>query len=93
VIGYSAIADMAGGILFFDKTAGALSSTAIKNVSSNFDGLSRDDRLRYDTPKFYGVSLAASHVTDDQWDVAVFQSGKFGDFKVAGAASYADPNN
>ncbi len=93
VVGYSAITDMAGGLLFFDKNTNALSSTRIKNVASNFDGLSRDDRLRYDTPKFYGVSLAASHVADDQWDLAIFQSGRFGDFDLAGAAGYADPNN
>ena len=93
VVGYSSISDMAGGLLLFDKSTGALSSTRIKDVSSNFDGLSRDDRLRYDTPKFYGISLAASHVSNDKWDLAIFQSGTFGDFDVAGAAGYADPND
>jgi hypothetical protein len=93
VVGYSSVADMAGGLLFFDNTANALSSTAIKNVSTNFDGLGRDDRVRYDTPKFYGISLQASQIADDKWDAAIFQSGTFGDFDLAGAAGYADPSD
>ncbi len=91
IIGYSSISDMSGGILFFDDNTGALSSTKIGSVSTNFDGLGRDDRLRYDTPKFYGFSLAASTISNDKWDLGLFYSGKYGTFKVAGAFGYAEP--
>lgn len=91
VVSFSNVGLMAGGLLFFDKSANALSSTKIKNVSSNFDGLGRDDRIRYDTPKFYGFSVAASHVSNDKWDLALFHSGKYGAYEVAGAFGYSEP--
>jgi len=91
VVGSSSISNMAGGILFFDKSANALSTTKIGSVSTNFDGLSRDDRVRYDTPKFFGFSLASSYVANDKWDLGVFHSGKYGDLKVAGAFGYSEP--
>ena len=56
VVGYSSIADMAGGQLFFDNDTDTLSNTTIGDVFNNFDGLGRDDCLRYDTPNFYKAS-------------------------------------
>lgn len=56
--------------------------------TSNLDGGSRDDRLRYDTPSFGGFSLATSYVTGGEADVAARYSGKFGGVAVKGAASY-----
>ena len=54
VVTFSELNDLAGGILFFDDAANALTDIAIGDVFSNFDGLSRDDRVRYDTPKIVG---------------------------------------
>jgi len=91
VVGYSSIADMAGGQLFFDNDTDTLSNTTIGDVFNNFDGLSRDDRLRYDTPNFYGFFASGSVVSGDAADVALFYSAKLGDFKLAAAAAYSDP--
>jgi hypothetical protein len=91
VVGYSSIADMAGGQFFFDNDTDTLSNTTIGDVFSNFDGLSRDDRLRYDTPDFYGFVASGSVVSGDAADVALRYSAKFGDFKLAAAAAYSDP--
>ena len=82
---------MAGGLFFFDKAMNALSTTKIGNVSSNFDGLGRDDRVRYDTPNFYGFSAAASAVADDKLDAALTYGRKFGDFKTTAAVGYSEP--
>ena len=91
IIGYSSIVDMAGGIYFFDKTSNSLSSTQIGNVFDNMDGLGRDDRLRYDSPKFYGLAASASVVSGNAADVALRYSAEIGETKVAAAAAYSDP--
>ena len=59
VVGYSLVSDMAGGP-FFRLDDGDLSSVHVKDAFTNFDGLGRKLRVRYDTPKFAGFSLATS---------------------------------
>lgn len=56
--------------------------------TSNLDGASRSDRLRYDTPSFGGFSVGTSYLSDGRADVAARYSGKFGGVAVKGAASY-----
>lgn len=90
VINYSSVGDQAGGLKFRDSD-GNLLDFDIGNVFSNFDGLSRRDRLRYDSPKFYGFQLSGSAVSDDRWDVAARWAAQGHGFKVAAAASVADP--
>ncbi len=61
VAAYSGVADMAAGIEFREP-AGSLSGIKISDVFNNLDGLGRDNRLRYDTPRFRGANLAVSLV-------------------------------
>lgn len=89
VIGYSGVTDFAGGLFLRDSKTNQLSNLRINNVTSNLDGLSRDDRIRYDSPKFNGFSLATSAVADDRYDVALFYGDRLGDFELRGAAAYA----
>lgn len=102
VVGYSGIQDLAGGILFTDGITGALTTTNVGRVFNNFDGLSRQDRVRYDSPKFAGFTVSASigdgninfgsgapDSDDEIWDVAVRYAGKLGDIKIDSAAAYA----
>jgi hypothetical protein len=91
VVGYSGIGDMAGGLLFRDG-GGALTAIRIKDVFSNFDGLSRDDRLRYDTPGFGGLKFSASTAANEKWDVAARYAADHGTFKATAALAYADPH-
>ncbi|MDA1000160.1 MAG: porin, partial [bacterium] len=70
VINYSAIQDMAGGISFRDRVTKAKVAT-IKQVYDDFDGLSRRDRARYDSPKLWGLQFSTSHAQGDAWDVAL----------------------
>jgi len=87
VIGYSGIADMAGGINFQDA---GVAGPQINEAFSNFDGLSRDDRIRYDTPSLSGFQLSASHAESKKSDVAARFSGDVGaGLKVAAAVAYA----
>ena len=92
VVGYSSVSDMAGGILFYDAGADDLSTTSVGNVFSNFDGLSRRNRVRYDTPQFYGFGLSGSLLSSGG-DVALRYAANWGDeVKFAAAAAYADPS-
>lgn len=58
------------------------------SVTTNLDGGSRNDRVRYDTPTFAGFTVGASAISGGAADVAVRYSGKFGGVAVKGAASY-----
>lgn len=91
VAAYASISDMAGGMLWYDGSTDTLTSHKIKDVYSDFDGLGRTDRLRYDTPSFGGFSLAASGSSGDAYDGALLFSRKFGETKVAAAFGAADP--
>jgi hypothetical protein len=90
VIGYASVADLAGGLRFFDNDLDDLSPTTIGNVFNNFDG-PRLDRLRYDTPTVAGFTLAADAATDQRWSTALRWSGKGSGLSLAAAVAYADP--
>jgi hypothetical protein len=91
VIGYSSIADMAGGQLFFDKATGILSDTPINAAYSNMDGLGREERIRYDSPSFNGFVGSTSYIADGGGDFAVRYTAQMDAFKLAAAAAYANP--
>ncbi|WP_342078510.1 porin [Yoonia sp. SS1-5] len=94
VVGYSGVEDTAGGVQFRDSD-GAFIGTTVGDAFTNLDGLSRRDRLRYDTPSFGGLTLSASVGADAEdadetfYDVAAAYKGDFGGVQVAGALAYA----
>ena len=90
---YPGIADMSGGILFRDSTdpvGGDATGPAINTAWATHDGLSRQDRIRYDTPKIEGFVASASHIQGGNWDIGLRHSGKFGQFKTKAAIFYAN---
>ncbi|MEJ6401435.1 porin [Yoonia sp. 2307UL14-13] len=95
VVGYSGVEDAAGGVLFRNAD-GTLSDTSVGAAFTNLDGLSRRDRVRYDTPSFGGLSFAASVGADSEdadetfYDIAANYKGRFGSLQVAGAVAYAN---
>ena len=91
VVAYSAVGDVAGGLFFRDNNEN-LSAVQVKNAFNNFDGLSRKTRVRYDSPAFYGISLAGSVISDDRIDGAVFWGAEFSGFRAAAAMAVADIN-
>ncbi len=76
----------------------------VGDLFSNNDGLSRKDRIRYDTPTFGGVQLSTSWLgdqwdSDDEtvdsgaWDVALRYGREFSGYEVAAAASRWEKND
>jgi len=62
----------------------------IDTVYDQMDGLSRRNVIRYDTPKFAGFSLGASHGQGDLWDVAGRYSANYKDagLKISAGLAY-----
>ena len=108
VVASSDIKDMAGGLAFVNSATGLFCAdvngdglctgadtlnTTIAGAFSNLDGLSRDDRIRYDTPEFGGFQLSTSAVAGGEADIALRYAAKMGDFKLKAAAAYSDPSS
>ena len=93
VVSSSDVPDMAGGQYFYDERADSLSLTRVRDVFDNMDGLGRDDRLRYDTPRFYGFMASGSVISGGGGDAALRYSAEIGDFKLAAAGAYSDPSS
>jgi len=68
VVNYSSIEDMAGGFNF--RTGDDVVVTNVGSAFSNFDGFSRRDRIRYDTPKFGPVYFSGGYMNGQTWDLA-----------------------
>lgn len=97
VVQYASITDMGGGFLFRSKNStksfietgkdasGKPVYLKISDAFNSFDGLSRQSRLRYDSPTLYGFSLAGSLVSNQRSDLALFWGGQGYGFKGAGA--------
>ena len=89
VVNYSSIEDMAGGFNF--RTGNDAVIASIGAAFSNFDGFSRRDRIRYDTPKFGPVYFSGSYMNGQSWDLAgrlAYQWDGVG--KLAAAAHFTD---
>ena len=61
----------------------------VKDVFNNFDGLHRDDRIRYDTPVWRGFTASASVAGEENFDAALRHAVEIGRHKLASAAAYA----
>ena len=78
------------GILFRNSTTNALSAVSVGSAFDNFDGLSRDDRIRYDTPSFGGFKVSGSWLQGGATDIALRYSAGFGGAKFAASVALAD---
>jgi hypothetical protein len=93
VVQYASIADIAAGMLFRQSSGdNSLTNVKVSDAFKDLDGLSRKNRVRYDTPTFYGFSLAGSLISDQRWDASLWWGGQGLGFKAAGAAAIANPN-
>ena len=91
VISYVTVSDTAGGMLFRQKDDEALTNLSIAQAFQSFDGLNRRSRLRYDTPRYKGVQLSTSLLTDQRYDGALWWGGQGNGFRAIAAAAIADP--
>ncbi len=92
VIAYSGIVDVAGGMFFRQTSDDALTDVRIGDAFNNFDGLIRQNRMRYDSPTFHGFHLAATAFSEQRYDGALFWGGQGYGFKAAAGAHITDPN-
>ena len=106
VANYSSVSDVGGSFEFQDSgdSIVKLDSTgapilnadgdpvpiSVGGSRSNFDGLSRQDRVRYDTPTFAGFTASGSVAGSSRWDAALRYAGDFGWAKLAAAGAWAD---
>ncbi len=81
---------LGGGLLFRNSGTNALSTVSVGNAFDSFDGLSRNDRIRYDTPGFGGIRLSASAVQGGATDFALRYAADYGGTKVAAGAAVAN---
>ena len=99
VISYSSVSDSAGAQLL-RQSDGTLSDIEIKDAFSNYDGLSRKVRIRYDSPSWSGFGLRTSYGRDllsdnedvreqDLYDIAAVYEGEFNDYKVVAQTAYS----
>lgn len=89
VVMYAGVVDMNGGISWVDS-AGIPLGVKIKDTRNQFDGLSRNDRLRYDTPKLGSFGFAFSQTNGDATEIAVRYSSNLGGGKIAAALGIVD---
>ncbi|MFY8093578.1 MAG: porin [Niveispirillum sp.] len=90
LLGYSDIGQAFGGVAFRNKATRVANAT-VNTAFNNFDGLHREDRVRYDTPTFGGGFQLSTSVTEGgATDGAVRYNAKIGDTEVAAAIAYAD---
>ncbi len=85
---YAGISDTAGSIVF--QCTGCATGISIGTAWDRHDGLSRLDRVRYDTPKIAGFVASATHSQGGDWDLTLRHAGKFGQFKTKAGISYID---
>lgn len=85
VIGLGASIDsFSGGLRFREhKTT---PGPQIIEVHNGMDGLSKDNRIRYDTPEYCGWSMGASHITQDSGDVGINFNGEVNSTKIQSSA-------
>jgi predicted porin len=84
--------DYAGGnaCLLGSMTYGS-SSVTVGSTYTEYDGESRNDRIRYDTPKFAKVlSIAVSLANANEKEAAVRYAQTLGSTKIAAALGYTD---
>ncbi len=72
VITNASFADLGGSLAFrVSGTRGTSTGVTVGGLLSSQGGLSRDDRIRYDSPTLGGAKLSTSWVDGDEWDVAL----------------------
>ncbi|AWN16455.1 porin [Salinisphaera sp. LB1] len=86
-------ADYAGGLSFISKD-GQVTSAKVGKVFNEFDALSRQNAIRYDSPTFNGTTLSASVDSGHAYELAARYATDFArGGKFAVAADYVDSQN
>jgi hypothetical protein len=104
IASYVNVADFDGGFAFRQQGAARVPAAgggfvlspsrsygpAVGAVFNYFDGLGRDDRIRYDSPAWNGFAVSTSAVDGSAFDIALRYSGAFSGNQLAGGLAFAD---
>jgi predicted porin len=98
--GNSGVADVGGGFKFNDPNVSMPTTDengevvdkrlSVSNVFDNMDGLSRRNRVRYDTRKFAGFGLGISAGEKEMFDATLVYSGELAGTKLEGALAWSN---
>jgi predicted porin len=92
MVQYANIGDISGGMLFREKSGiRKLTTLKVSDVFKDLDGLSRQSRLRYDSPRLFGFSIAASLVSGQRSDLALLWGGEGYGLQATGAFAVSNP--
>jgi predicted porin len=61
---------------------------SVGSFFNNFDGADRSNRIRYDTPTFFGFRAGASFIDKHNFDTALWYNGKIAGTTVKGAVGF-----
>lgn len=104
VASYVNVADLDGGFAFRQRAAARVPTTggrfvaspagaygpAVSAVFNYFDGLVRDNRIRYDSPRFHGFQVSASAIDGGAYDAALRYAGEYEGNQLVAAFGFAD---
>lgn len=90
---YSGMADVGNSFQFRVSGTGGFNGVSLGDVYSNLDGLSRRNRIRYDTPSFGGFTLSTSYGADDFVDGALRFKKEWNSVRCAWAGAFAHDTN
>jgi hypothetical protein len=94
IAGFSDVARTGGGVRFYNPAADEEDTAyTVSDIFNNMDGLSKKNRIRYDTPNFSGFSVALAAGEQEMYDVALTYSGDISGTKIKAAVAYSDPNS
>ena len=82
--------NLAAGVSQDPNVNGGIAGPRASSVFSSFDGLSRTQRIRYDTPKFGGFKVSVGLNQGPIPDAAIRYSGSFAGTKVSAAIAWSN---
>ena len=77
-----------GGLLFYSNDINDYTNIRVSDVFVDIENLSIVNRVRYDSPQFFGFQISGSSGSDQRGDVALRWKKDISDFKFSGASSY-----
>lgn len=91
VVGMLSYVAMGSNFRLVNKATNNNVSTTL-GALANYIDQGRDDRVRYDSPKFFDTTLAASYTSGGETGVAIRHDRKYGQFRVQAGIGYANTN-
>ena len=92
IVSNSATYKIGGGLIFRNsKVISDKNNLTVSNAFYNLDGFSRQMRVRYDTPEFYGFTLAGSLISDQRYDVSLSYNNSWDATKLKASLIFTSP--